>query len=88
METISCGKYSLLYLLKHVDGIEDPFKYLKFYSLRSNDLKNGKVPVQDIIYIHAKTMIVDDKYVILGSANLNDRSLMGSRDHEIAVLVS
>ncbi len=30
-------------------------------------------------------MIVDDKYVILGSANINDRSMLGSRDSEIAV---
>ncbi len=30
-------------------------------------------------------MIVDDLYVIMGSANINDRSMMGSRDSEIAV---
>jgi len=30
-------------------------------------------------------MIVDDKYVIIGSANINDRSLKGNRDSEIAV---
>jgi phospholipase D1/2 len=31
-------------------------------------------------------MIVDDKYVLIGSANINDRSMLGSRDSEIAVI--
>jgi phospholipase D1/2 len=30
-------------------------------------------------------MIVDDDKVILGSANINDRSMLGNRDSEIAV---
>ncbi|KAJ1700379.1 hypothetical protein LUZ63_000158 [Rhynchospora breviuscula] len=37
-----------------------------------------------MIYLHAKLMIVDDEYVIVGSANLNQRSLAGDRDTEIA----
>ncbi len=32
-------------------------------------------------------MIVDDKRVICGSANINDRSLCGNRDSEIAICV-
>ncbi|KAJ1289710.1 hypothetical protein BS78_02G185300 [Paspalum vaginatum] len=36
------------------------------------------------IYVHAKLMIVDDEYVMVGSANLNERSLAGDRDSEIA----
>ncbi|KAF8759380.1 hypothetical protein HU200_010423 [Digitaria exilis] len=38
-----------------------------------------------MIYVHAKGMIVDDEYVILGSANINQRSMSGSRDTEIAM---
>uniref|UniRef100_A0A5B7C2A1 Phospholipase D n=1 Tax=Davidia involucrata TaxID=16924 RepID=A0A5B7C2A1_DAVIN len=38
-----------------------------------------------MIYVHAKGMIVDDEYVILGSANINQRSMAGSRDTEIAM---
>ncbi|XWS25956.1 hypothetical protein CRYUN_Cryun27aG0111900 [Craigia yunnanensis] len=38
-----------------------------------------------MIYVHAKGLIVDDEYVILGSANINQRSLDGSRDTEIAM---
>ena len=32
-------------------------------------------------------MIVDDKYLIVGSANINDRSMLGERDSELAILV-
>ncbi|KAF5734458.1 phospholipase D beta 1-like [Tripterygium wilfordii] len=38
-----------------------------------------------MIYIHSKGMIVDDEYVILGSANINQRSMEGTRDTEIAM---
>jgi len=38
-----------------------------------------------MVYVHAKTMIVDDEYVIVGSANINDRSMAGDRDTEIAI---
>lgn len=38
-----------------------------------------------MIYVHAKGMIVDDEYLILGSANINQRSMAGSRDTEIAM---
>jgi len=37
------------------------------------------------IYTHSKMMIVDDKYIIVGSANINERSMAGNRDTEIAV---
>lgn len=37
------------------------------------------------IYIHSKMMIVDDDMMIIGSANINDRSMLGNRDSEIAV---
>lgn len=32
-------------------------------------------------------MIVDDEKVLIGSANINDRSLLGSRDSEIAIVI-
>ena len=37
------------------------------------------------VYVHSKMMIVDDAYVIIGSANINERSLSGYRDSEIAM---
>lgn len=48
---------------------------------------NG-LPVSEIVYVHSKLMIVDDKKVILGSANINDRSMNGNRDSELAVLIT
>ncbi|KAK4854015.1 hypothetical protein QYF36_017717 [Acer negundo] len=38
-----------------------------------------------MIYVHAKMMIVDDEYIIVGSANINQRSMDGGRDSEIAI---
>jgi phosphatidylserine/phosphatidylglycerophosphate/cardiolipin synthase-like enzyme len=38
-----------------------------------------------MIYVHTKLMIVDDRHVILGSCNLNDRGLTGNTDSEIAI---
>merc|ERR1719510_2579395 len=37
------------------------------------------------MYVHSKMMIVDDAYIIVGSANINQRSLAGTRDTEMAV---
>jgi phospholipase D1/2 len=39
------------------------------------------------VYVHSKLMIVDDFSVIIGSANINDRSLLGKRDSELAIVV-
>lgn len=38
-----------------------------------------------MIYVHSKGMIIDDEFVILGSANINQRSMEGTRDTEIAM---
>ncbi|KAJ3690815.1 hypothetical protein LUZ61_019979 [Rhynchospora tenuis] len=59
-------------------------------SLDNQPEKNGPAECAQrnrrfMIYVHAKGMIVDDEYVILGSANINQRSLAGSRDTEIAM---
>ena len=60
--------------------------YIGFYSLRNHGIING-VPSTEIIYIHSKLMIVDDTKVIIGSANINDRSMLGTRDSEFCVLI-
>lgn len=49
-------------------------------------MPNG-TPVSEIIYVHSKLMIVDDLFIIVGSANINDRSMLGKRDSEIAVFI-
>jgi len=37
------------------------------------------------IYVHSKLLIADDDYIIIGSANINQRSLDGNRDTEICL---
>lgn len=56
------------------------------FSLRTHGWVNDK-PVTEIIYIHSKMMIVDDRIALIGSANINDRSLKGGRDTELAVII-
>ncbi|CAG8956486.1 hypothetical protein HYFRA_00003872 [Hymenoscyphus fraxineus] len=43
--------------------------------------------VSEQLYIHSKVLIADDRVVICGSANLNDRSQLGNHDSEIAVVI-
>ncbi len=40
----------------------------------------------EFIYVHCKLMVVDDRKLIIGSANINDRSMLGYRDSELAVI--
>ena len=82
-----CRNYglSLIEQLEKIMG--DQWKnYIGFYSLRNHALVNG-APKTEIIYIHSKLMIVDDTKVLIGSANINDRSMIGSRDSEFAVII-
>lgn len=39
------------------------------------------------VYIHGKVCIVDDRLAIIGSANINDRSMRGDRDSELAAVI-
>ena len=61
-------------------------KYFSVYSLRKYDLIE-RYFVTEIVYVHSKIMIVDDRVTIIGSANINDRSLLGERDSEVAVII-
>jgi phospholipase D1/2 len=68
-------------------GIE-PEDYIEFYALRSwGEIGPNKMLVTEQLYIHAKIMVVDDRVAIIGSANINERSMLGSRDSEIAAVV-
>ena len=87
-KTISRNKgLSIMEKLYELMGEEKAKEYISFFSLRTHDVLND-IPKTELIYIHSKLMIVDDEYAIIGSANINDRSLLGSRDSEIAVFVS
>ena len=45
-------------------------------------------PTSEIVYVHSKYLVVDDEYLLIGSANINDRSMMGVRDSELAVVLN
>ncbi|GAA97760.1 uncharacterized protein L969DRAFT_55895 [Mixia osmundae IAM 14324] len=84
--TIGRGEHSIFARLRRA-GI-DPDEYISFFSLRGwgRMKKTGLLVTQDI-YIHAKCMIVDDRIVIIGSANINERSQRGDRDSELACVL-
>jgi len=44
--------------------------------------------IQEELYIHGKTMIIDDRTVICGSSNLNDRSQLGIHDSELSIVMT
>ena len=60
--------------------------YICFLSLRTHGILNG-VPKTGYIEVHSKVLIVDDTKAIVGSANLNERSLIANRDTEFSVLI-
>ena len=86
LRSINLGEYSIYKNLINA-GIEDPSEYITFHGMRNWSVLMGKL-VQEIIYVHSKLMIVDDKHVICGSANINDRSMLGKRDSEVAAVIT
>nr|CDQ04034.1 Bm1958 [Brugia malayi] len=83
-KSLSRGPDSLIESLKRF--VPDPMEYIHIGSLRTYEILSGKL-LTELIYIHCKLMIVDDRYVIIGSANINDRSQVGNRDSEVCILV-
>jgi len=86
MRSINKGETSLYQRLKQ-SGVSNPEDYITFYGMRNWDILMGTL-VTEIIYVHSKLMIVDDRMCICGSANINDRSLQGSRDSEFCLVVN
>lgn len=84
-QSIWQSNHSILARLKAA-GIKNPNEYITFNSIRTHAELDGKL-VTVPIYVHSKLLIADDKVVICGSANINDRSMMGTRDSEVAVII-
>ncbi|WCJ23428.1 phospholipase D P1 [Euphorbia peplus] len=85
--TICRGQNSILHNLHDVLGPKTQ-DYISFYGLRAyGRLFDGGPVATSQVYVHSKVMIVDDCATLIGSANINDRSLLGSRDSEIGVLI-
>ncbi|KAF2614331.1 hypothetical protein F2Q70_00013060 [Brassica cretica] len=82
--------------LKSVQSNAHPLDYLNFYCLgKREQFPDHDMPATNVtdsykfkrfmIYVHAKGMVVDDEYVLMGSANINQRSMAGTKDTEIAM---
>lgn len=83
--SICRGEHSIFGRLKAA-GI-NPEDYIQFFSLRQwGKLKNNTLTTEQL-YIHAKCIIVDDRIALIGSANINERSMLGNRDSECAAVV-
>ncbi|XP_062844293.1 phospholipase D1 isoform X2 [Trichomycterus rosablanca] len=83
--TINCGRSSVLSRLK--EQMQDDWtRYISLCGVRKHSELAG-APISELIYVHSKALIADDRRYIIGSANINDRSMMGYRDSELAVLV-
>jgi phospholipase D1/2 len=83
--SICRGEHSIFGRLRAA-GIE-PEDYIQFFSLRQwGKLGNGVLTTEQL-YIHAKCIIVDDRVALIGSANINERSMLGNRDSEVAAVV-
>ncbi|KAI9671919.1 MAG: Phospholipase D1 [Caeruleum heppii] len=84
--SICRGESSIFGRLRALDI--EPEDYIQFYSLRTwGKIGPRKMLVTEQLYIHAKVMIVDDRVAIIGSANINERSMLGGRDSECAAIV-
>ena len=86
-QTIIRAENSLYGLLRKSEFISNPEDHIRFYGLRNHDQLRDS-PVTEIVYVHSKMMIIDDDEMIIGSANINDRSMVGEHDSEIAVVIS
>ena len=85
--TISEGNDSLYKRLENAKVPKNLIpKYFKVYGLRTHGTINNHL-VTEVIYVHSKMMVVDDVVSIIGSANINDRSMLGNRDSEVAVII-
>ncbi|XP_005802945.1 phospholipase D1-like [Xiphophorus maculatus] len=82
--TMCRGDHSILSRLSEVK--DQWTEYITFCGLRTHSRLSEKL-VTELIYVHSKALVADDRCYIIGSANINDRSMLGSRDSELAVLV-
>lgn len=62
-------------------------RFITLLNLRNWDTIGGQ-PVTEQIYVHSKLLIADDQVAVLGSANINDRSMLGDRDSELATVIT
>jgi phospholipase D1/2 len=77
MTTDSVAKYAMH---KTPNLVDEPWQ--------GSDQEEVDLWIQEELYIHAKVLIVDDKTVVCGSSNLNDRSQLGIHDSELSIVMT
>ena len=93
IEKAGCGTHPTdhlsFYCLGKREGLEDEDLMAALDELDAPAPATGAEIVRETlrhpIYVHSKLMIVDDDYIVIGSANINQRSMAGERDSEICV---
>ncbi|KAG8008128.1 Phospholipase D2, partial [Nibea albiflora] len=74
-------------ILSRLGEIEDQWtEYITLCGLRTHSQLSDTL-VTELIYVHSKAIIADDRCYLIGSANINERSMLGNRDSEVAVFV-
>lgn len=85
-QSISRGESSIFARLRKLNI--NPLQYIQFYSLRKwSTIGPHDELVTEQLYIHSKLLIADDRNCIIGSANINERSQLGNRDSEVAIVI-
>lgn len=85
-ESICRHENSIYEYLRRCEPNIEVEDYIYFASYRTHEEFNGGIH-QAVVYPHSKLMIVDDRFTIIASANINDRSLLGDRDSEIGAII-
>lgn len=78
--------------IKDADSKSEWTDYLTVLNLRNWGIaKSSKRKIEyvltEMVYVHSKLTLVDDSVAVIGSANINDRSLLGNGDSELAAVV-
>ena len=85
METLCRGEHSIKAYCER-QGVHNWLDYINISALRRAGINPYTgLPCQGVIYVHSKLLMVDDEHVIIGSANVNDRSMQGRRDSEVCL---
>lgn len=61
--------------------------YLTLLNLRTWEYEINQTAITEQVYVHSKLLIADDNIAIIGSCNVNERSMAGDRDSELAAIV-
>ncbi|SDA34929.1 PLD-like domain-containing protein [Pseudomonas sp. NFPP12] len=80
------GSWKLVWICRRIEKGWFFHMHLPLFNLRTWDTLDGRV-VTEQIYVHSKLLIADDRVAIVGSTNVNDRSLLGNRDSELVMIV-